>query len=226
MSNTNTDTDTDILTRNPATSHPTAADPRDLFARAVAVATPVIDGVTPDQFGLPTPCGAFDVSQLLGHILFALDRVATVGRGDELGLVDDELSSDDWSADFRVAADAIRSAWADDSRLTATVTLPWASMTGAQALGTYVNELTTHTWDLARATGQSVAWDDDVIAAALAAIQRELPVADRDAIWQSFLDHAPAEASAGFSPPFANAVTTTADAPSIDRLVAWNGRRP
>lgn len=201
-------------------------DPRELFARAVAVATPVIDGVTPDQLALPTPCGSYDVAQLLGHILFALDRVATLGRGDVLGHDEVQFESDDWGADFRRAADAIQTSWADDGRLTATIDLPWASMSGANALGTYINELTTHTWDLARATGQAVAWDDEVVAAAFAAIQRELPIEDRDPIWQGFLANAPAEAAAGFTPPFANAVTVADDASPIERLVAWNGRRP
>jgi uncharacterized protein (TIGR03086 family) len=203
-----------------------STDPRDLFARAITVAMPVIDGVTPDQLELPTPCDAFDVAQLLGHILFALDRVAALGRGDALGHDEVEVESDDWGADFRSAADAIRAAWADDRRLAATVDLPWASMTGSNALGTFINELTTHTWDLARATDRTVAWDDDVVAAAIAAIRRELPVEDRDPIWQSFLEHAPAEAAAGFAPPFANAVEVADDASPIERLVAWNGRRP
>jgi uncharacterized protein (TIGR03086 family) len=201
-------------------------DPRELFARALAVAAQVVDGTRPDQFRLGTPCEAFDVEQLLGHLVFALGRVAMVGRGDELGLVDEVVVSSDWGADFRAAAAAVRSAWTDDRRLTDTIELPWASMTGAQALGTYLNEVTTHTWDLARATGQAVAWDDDVVGAALAAIERELPIADRDPIWRAFLDESPAEVTAGFTPPFANAVAVADDAPLIDRLVAWNGRRP
>lgn len=219
-------TNATVPTTSTATISSGSADPRDLFARAVTVAIPVIDGVTPDQLGLPTPCGTYDVAQLLGHILFALDRVATVGRGDVLGHDEIEFASGDWGADFRNAADAIRAAWTDDRRLTATVDLPWASMSGADALGVYINELTTHTWDLASATGRTVEWDDEVVAAAFAAIRRELPVEDRAPIWQSVLEHAPAEVVAGFVPPFASAVIVADDASPIERLVAWNGRRP
>lgn len=224
MSNTSDIQTSDI--RHDLTSQDDVSDPRELFARAVAVATPVIDGVRPDQLGLPTPCDSYDVAQLLGHIMFALDRVAAVGRGDVLGHDEVTFESDDWGNDFRRVADAISTAWADEHRLTATVELPWASMSGANALGTYINELTTHTWDLACATGQTVAWDDAVVAAAFAAIRRELPVEDRDPIWQGFLANAPAEAAAGFAPPFANAVAVAEGAAPIDRLVAWNGRRP
>lgn len=215
-----TDTSTVPASIDPGT------DPRELFARAVAVATSIVDGTRPDQLRLATPCAAFDVEQLLGHLVFAVGRVATVGKGDELGLLDEVVTSDDWSAEFRSVTTEARDAWSDDRRLTDTVVLPWASMTGAEALGVYINEVTTHTWDLAQATGQRVQWDDEVVRTALAAIEQQLPIADRDPIWQSFLDEAPTEVTAGFSPPFANAVGVGESAPLIDRLVAWNGRRP
>ena len=151
----NTSTHTNIATTDP---------PRDLFDRAIAVAAPIVDGTRPDQLRLGTPCADFDVEQLLGHLVFALERLATVGAGGELGLADEVVSSDDWSADFRAVATRVRGAWSDEQRLIDTVVLPWASMTGAEALGVYVNEVTTHTWDLAQATGQTVPWDDDVVA--------------------------------------------------------------
>jgi uncharacterized protein (TIGR03086 family) len=184
-----TNIDTDALSISASVS----IDPRELFARAVAVAAPVLDGTTRDHLRLPTPCTDYDVEQLLGHLLFAMARVAAIGRGDQLGRVDEVATSSDWNAEFRAAAAEVRAAWSDDRRLTDTVDLPWASMTGAEALGTYTNELTVHTWDLAQATGQCVEWDDEVVSAALAAIERELPLSDRDPIWQSFLEGAPAE---------------------------------
>ncbi len=219
-------TDAGSGTASTGTASTGNADARELFAQAAAVATRVIDATSADHYRRATPCEAFDVEQLLGHLLFVMHRVATLGRDEPLGLVDETVTSLDWSADFRAATAEAVHAWADDTRLTDTVVLPWASMTGAQALGTYTNELTVHTWDLARAIATPVEWDDEVVAAALAAVRRELPVADRDPIWQSFLDAVPAEVSAGFSPPFANAVAIADDAPLIDQLVAWNGRRP
>lgn len=219
------DNDT-ITTASPATITPADADspgdPRELFARAVAVATPVVDAVTPDQFHLPTPCGAFDVEQLLGHLLFALDRVAALGRGDALGTEAVAVTSDDWSADFRVRVDAVSTAWADDGRLGASVELPWATMTGAEALGVYISEVTVHTWDLAIATGRTPDWDDAVCAAALGAMRRELPIPDRDPIWAELLAGVPE--GVVVEPPFANAVAVADDATPIDQLVAWTGR--
>lgn len=213
MSNTSTSNTSQTLT-----------DPRRVLDRALATALTVVDGVTPEQLHLPTPCDAFDVDQLLGHLAFALDRVAGCGRGDALGQEGELVASDDWSATIRAQVAAVADAWADDARLDAEVVLPWATMTGAQALGVYTNEVTVHTWDLAVATGQSVAWDDEVVAACRAAIERELPMADRDPMWQAFLEGMPA--GIDFSAPFANAQPVDDTATAIERLVAWNGRRP
>jgi hypothetical protein len=82
-----------------------------------------------------------------------------------------------------------------------------------------------HTWDLARATGQAPRWDDEVLEVAFAAVQRDLPAVGRRALFDEVAARLPAEAGP-MTPPFAEAVPVAADAPLIDRLVAWNGRRP
>lgn len=76
----------------------------------------------------------------------------------------------------------------------------------ASTLVGWLNEVTVHTWDLATATGQRPAWDPKVVGLAFDGI-RFLPATDR-------------------GPCFADAVAVADDAPLIDRLVAWNGRRP
>ena len=104
------------------------------------------------------------------------------------------------------------------------IDLPWGTFSGTEVLGVYTNEVTVHTWDLARGTGQQPAWDPTVLAVADAAIRAQLPVADRSPMW--------AEVAASLPPgvpwqdPFGPAVAVADDAPAIDRLVAWNGRRP
>jgi uncharacterized protein (TIGR03086 family) len=215
-------TTTETTTRT--TTDATTTDPRPLFARAVEIATPIIDAVTPDQFGLTTPCSQFNVEQLLGHLVFVLHRVAAVGRGEHTGLTDETVTSTDWSADWRAAGDAVAAVWADSELLTTEIVLPWARMSGAEALGTYTSEITSHTWDLARATGQQPAWDDEVCRLGLASMRRELPMADRTEIWKAFAANVPADMT--FDAPFGNAVDVAADAPMIDQLVAWTGRQP
>ena len=49
---------------------------------------------------------------------------------------------------------------------------------GADALAGYVNEVTVHTWDLARATGQAVAWDDEAVGVGIIVIAMFLPMVE------------------------------------------------
>jgi uncharacterized protein (TIGR03086 family) len=222
---------TETLTETPggtASASSNARDPRPMFATAVAIAEPVIAGVRPDQFGSPSPCFEYDVKGLLAHLNFVLHRVAALGRGDEAfaprSMTPGIDENKDWVADWRAAAVLVEEAWLDDARLTQTVVLPWATMTGAEVLAMYVSEITTHTWDVAKATGQDAAWDDDVCQLALDAMHRDLPMADRTPMWEEFKANAPANFQ--FDAPFANAVAVRSDAPLIEQLVAWTGRQP
>ena len=89
----------------------------------------------------------------------------------------------------------------------------------------FTSELIVHTWDLAKASGQDLAYSDDTIGVALAVMAKQLPMPQRAPIWES------AAAQIGvtlddFDAPFADAVPIAEDAPLLDRLIAWNGRKP
>jgi uncharacterized protein (TIGR03086 family) len=109
--------------------------------------------------------------------------------------------------DFAERADKALAAWSDDSVLDRTLTVPWGTMPGFAVLGGYVMEVTTHSWDLADATGRTAELDPELSEAALGVAQRALP-AERD----------------GF--PFDPPVAVPDDADPHTRLAAWMGRRP
>ncbi|MGY1619576.1 TIGR03086 family metal-binding protein [Geodermatophilus sp. SYSU D00691] len=194
------------------TSTAPLTDPRPAFATATATAVAVLAAVRPDQLAGRTPCPKYDVRALVGHLVSVLRRVAAVGRGEHpfsVPQVTTGVPDDGWGAAARAAADDVLAVWADDALLGRQLVLPFGTFPGAAALATYTGEVTTHTWDVAVATGQTPAWDDDVVARALAAAQRALP-ADRR----------------GPEVPFGDVVPTAEDAAGIDRLVAWQGRDP
>jgi uncharacterized protein (TIGR03086 family) len=216
---------TDTHTNNDASGRPTVAtsstldpgDPRWAVARGVALARTAIDAVRPDQLGLPTPCSDYDVDALLSHLVGVLRRLAAAGRGENPMSVVVEglgLGPDEWSPAAAAAAHEVQAAWTDATRLDQMFVFPWATMPGRAVLATYLNELSVHTWDLARATGQQPDWDDDVLAVADAAIRLGLPAEHRRG------------AGLPVDPPFDRVVEVADDAPLVDRLVAWNGRRP
>lgn len=218
---------TETVTTNPIIDSPLPdGDPRATFARAVALAGSVICAVRPDQLDAPTPCGDKDVRALLGHLVEVLNRVALIGRAENPFTVAARLVADDaWLDTWRHAAHEVQSTWTDDSVLDRIVELPWSQVSGGETLGGYVNEVTVHTWDLAVATGQQPAWDDQVLTVAFDAIRRILPATDRAAAIAAAAQSMPPERR-NFPPPFAEAVDVSPDAPLIDRLVAFNGRDP
>jgi uncharacterized protein (TIGR03086 family) len=97
---------------------------------------------------------------------------------------------------------------ADPSVLGKTVRMPFGTMPGGAAIAVYTSEITLHTWDLAKATDQRPAWQPDVLASAIASMQR-VPASPR-----------------GGPVPFGPVIEVPDDAAPIDRLVAWSGRRP
>ena len=202
-------------------------DPRCLFSAAARTGTDVITTIRPDQLDNPTPCPDFDVRGLLGHLVGVVRRIAAMGRGENPMAVDTELpaiADDAWLPTWLAAVEAATAAWTDDAALTRTVVLPWATDTGAAALLGYVSEVTVHTWDIARATGREPAWDDDTVGHALDLMRSWLPGEGRAEIFAAVRDQMGMDAS--IPDAFAAVVAVPDDAPLIDQLVAWNGRRP
>jgi uncharacterized protein (TIGR03086 family) len=215
-------------------SFPTDIDPRPAFAEVASVATLLIGGVRTDQLDLATPAG-MSVVDLLGHLVMVGRRVACAGRGDHPSTWPGDLPSswDGSAVDFRnggwveawaAARDEGLGAWTSDSVLTRETALPWTVTSGAETLAVYVNEVLVHTWDLAQATGGAPTWSGTTINIADLAIRAQLPMADRGPMWEQAKQYVPA--GIAWEDPFGNAVDVDPGASAVDRLVAWNGRRP
>jgi uncharacterized protein (TIGR03086 family) len=190
----------------------TQADPRPHFLAAARTAAGLIASTPPGRLADPTPCTDYDVRALVGHLVAVLRRIAAVARGVPVSATSRETTGvpdDAWAEAADGALREATSAWSDPDLLVRPFELPFGTMPGAAALAAYTAELTTHAWDLARATGRTVDWDDDVVTAALTASLRMLP---------------PGQRPPGI--PFGAAVPVPDDAPAIDRLVAWQGRDP
>jgi uncharacterized protein (TIGR03086 family) len=202
-------------------------DPRPIFRRSVALAGATIAAVRPEQLASPTPCGTYDVRQLIAHLLSVLDRVALVGRNENPFVAHDQFEPADgdvigeWN---RLAAE-VDAAWADGAALLRPTMLPWAAESGALALRTYAAELTAHTWDLAQATGQQPGWDEEVLRTSLDVMREILPAQGRREMFDAIRSTLPEEMRGG-PDPYEEAVPVDAGAPLIDQLVAHVGRRP
>ena len=205
-------------------------DPRSIYAGAIRTARAALEQLTDNTLTQPTPCDDFDVRAMAGHLVSTVARVAALGRGEDMfdvpGIT--ERADDDWVAALDDAAAAAHDAFADASTLDAMYHLPWASMPGFALMITYTNEVTVHTWDVAKGAGiaTDIEWDDRVVRAAYEGIQIGLPADGRREAFEEALANMPDEIAQVSQMPFDEVQSTAPDAPLIDRLVAWNGRRP
>ncbi|MEE9416793.1 MAG: TIGR03086 family metal-binding protein [Acidimicrobiales bacterium] len=188
-----------------------ADDPRMPMARAVALAGAVISRVNSENETNPSPCPQWDAKAIAGHLVAILDRLAGFPGGIDamtLPLVVEGVDPDQWPEVLETAAHAVHQAWSDDAVLGQEMVLPFATLPGAATLGIYTAELLTHIWDLAKAIAVEPEWHEGDVQQSLEIVQFGIPAEPR-----------------GGEFPFGAVTATDDDAPTIDKLAAWFGRR-
>jgi uncharacterized protein (TIGR03086 family) len=177
-----------------------------------ATMRPVVAAIGSDQWSAPTPCGDWDVRGLLAHVVGGNRVFAAALRGVPLAEARRALSGDplgpDPAAAYRQAAEEIAAALREPGALERPATVPFGTVPGAVALHLRIVEALVHGWDLARATGRTVSYPDDVV-------EQEI------AFSREFLSRVPPGRQ-----PFGQSRPVADDAPPLDRLVALLGRDP
>ena len=188
-------------------------DPRRLLEQALDQSAAVVAAVRPEHMAGRTPCTAFDVRALVGHILFAARRIGQVGRHEEVttdGPAVVGLADDEWAPAFEQASREAVAAWATWEELTGDITLPFGTFPAEFVVWMYVLEQLGHAWDLDVAIGAPIDLDDALAEAAL-------PTA-RQMIVPEF--------RGGEEMPFGPIVEVPDEAPAVDRLAGFLGRDP
>ncbi len=171
--------------------------------------TKIVSGVRPDQLDDETPCSEWPLRTLLAHMTGVVVNMGLGASGSELlpsieGYV---MEPADLAGQFRAEADRTLAAW-KTRRDGDEVNVGAGPMPASVALGINVLDTATHSWDVARCTGQDTNLPDAVAAAALACANQIVSDEIRG--------------FAGFAP----AVSIADDASPTDRLVAFLGRKP
>lgn len=181
--------------------------------RACASTERVVEGVAASDLRRPTPCDEWDVQTLLNHLLSTFVLGAALLGGSEPGVAvapgevpDDDLVGDDPLKAYRVGVESLLAAASDDALATLHHT-PLGEMPGTVLAGFTTLDILVHGWDLAKATGQDVTFDEDVAARVLAFAQQTLSDEMR-------------------APRIGPELAVGQDAPVIDQLVAFLGRQP
>jgi uncharacterized protein (TIGR03086 family) len=173
---------------------------------------PLVAAVGSDQWSAPTPCGDWDVRTLLGHVVGGNQVFAAAVGGIPLEQARQALAGDPLGPDpvlaYAESAAAVAAAFREPGALERSVTIPFGTVPAAAALHLRIVEALVHGWDLARATGRTVSYPDDVV-------EQEI------AFSREFLGRIPPDRE-----PFAPSRPVPADAAPLDRLVALLGRDP
>lgn len=206
-------------TTSMSSTHPAIAT----FLSSLSLYPPLLEHL-PESLDGPTPCGDFAVSDLLAHMNAVIARLAAVGATHSAGDTPTSLpAQESWAADWKSHLETVEATWpelAGDQM----VELGWATLPASVAAGVYTAELVLHSWDLARATKQSVSPTEAAVELATAAYEKLLPVADRSQMWAEFEQ---ADGTKGLpTAPFANAHDAPAGATAFEELIAWSGRNP
>jgi len=188
-------------------------DPGNLLRLSFAQSAAVIARVAPDQMELPTPCTKWDVRTLIGHMLFAANRIGAAGRREALpqdGPAVTGLGDEEWAPAFDKSAQEALSAWGEPDALEGEIELPFGTFPSGVVASIYVMEQVTHAWDLARAIGTEGDLDPSLAEAILPFAHRMLPPESRKDTGGAF----------------DSAVGVPEGAPVYEQLAGFLGRRP
>ncbi len=177
--------------------------------QAIKSTRAVLEGVTPDQLDSPTPCQSWTVAQLVDHIVGAQYFFATAASGEPLSADDRTFAGGDFLGEFDKGSQACLAAFGAPGAMERIMKLPFGDMPGSAFVGLATTDTFVHGWDLARATGQKVDFDQELSGALLAG--------SRQAIKEAFRGE-------DGKAPFGPAKEAPAGASNADQLAAFLGR--
>ena len=178
----------------------------DLLESVLSKTADLIEGVDGAHLNRPTPCSEYDVKALRSHIVgwsqvFAAGSAARPFAGDPKTYV----AGDDAVQVFRAAAAEMVQGWREHG-IDREITLHVGTNPAGMVFNMMLMEYFTHGWDLATAPGQAVPFTEDEAAEVLQRAEATRPDAYR---------------GDAFGPP----VAIAPDAPAVERMIAFMGRR-
>lgn len=138
------------------------------LARAAAPLVEIIRNIHPDQLTAPTPCAEYDVRKLVNHLLFWGPSLEAAARKEVVSPpaeaeADVDLTEGDWAAALETHVDRTVGTWSEPGAWEGITHMGGVELPASLVGGMVVGELVVHGWDLAQATGQHPAWDDDLL---------------------------------------------------------------
>jgi uncharacterized protein (TIGR03086 family) len=167
---------------------------------ALAICQLALRGVAEADYGSPTICPEFTITQLTDHLIGSVTALGGAAGAEFPGTATGTLE-----ARLAEAAQAAMEAW-NARGADGAVKVGPSELPATTALGILSIEFLVHAWDFAQATGQQIAVPEELSAHVLGAAHTIITPAGR--------------ASVGFDDP----VEPGPDAQALDRLIAFTGR--
>jgi uncharacterized protein (TIGR03086 family) len=168
-----------------------------VLSRALDQTGDVLARIHADQLSQPTPCGDWDVARLIAHVVETPRKFIEMAKGGKPDWAAEPPPIDgEWTAAFRTAADDLIHLWHQAGDQADPSQVDWQTA-----------EFAVHSWDLARATGQSVELDEEVARRGLAFMTDALTAKNR-------------------GDAFGPEIAVPEDAPVYERIAAFAGRDP
>jgi uncharacterized protein (TIGR03086 family) len=168
----------------------------DVLSRALDQTATLLSAIPPESLGGATPCREWDVAGLVAHVVAGPRNFILMSTGGKPDWSAEPALPADWTEEFRSAADDLLRVWREAGESATPQAVDWQTA-----------EFAVHSWDLARATGQSTELDPEVAQRGLAFMSAALTHENR-------------------GEAFAPQVMLPEDAPVYDRLAAFAGRDP
>ena len=148
-------------------------DPISVLRKAVDQTGRIVAGVKPDQLAGPTPCADWDTRALLNHTIGVVEMFDDAAHTKPFtgSMFANDNVGDDPGMSYETRAAGLRETLAQADVLDRTWTMPFGEIPGAIGAGFATLELFQHGWDVARASGQQIAFDPDVTETANATAQ-------------------------------------------------------
>jgi uncharacterized protein (TIGR03086 family) len=183
------------------------------MARAAAPMVEIVRNVKPDQLGARTPCAQYDVRKLINHLLFWGPSLEGAARKVSVpppaeAETDVDLTEGDWAGALEAQVDRCVAAWMEPGAWEGVTHMGGPTELPAPLVGgMVVGELVVHGWDLARATGQRPAWDEELLGYVLDEVAKSAEFGRQMGVYGPEVD-------------------VPASSPTLDRVLGLTGRDP
>jgi len=149
-----------------------------LHRRALAATEKIVAGISPDQWGAPTPCAEWDVRGLLNHVVTGNWWAAALAGGATIEQVGARLDGDVLGADplraYQRSAEGAAAAFDAPGALSAPCAVSYGPVSGELYAGHRFIDVLVHGWDLAVATGQDATIEPELAEECWAVVEPQL----------------------------------------------------